>query len=162
MSRSSVIVAALFACAAPVTLHAQSTAKPAGNSVDVLRGKYLVQVAGCNDCHTAGYPEAAGKVDEKAWLTGVPLGWSGPWGTTYASNLRLVAASMTEAQWMKHARTPTRPPMPWFALRDMNDADVAAIYRYLRALGPAGQPAPAYVPPGQAVQGPVITFPKGP
>jgi hypothetical protein len=41
-----------------------------------------------------------------------------------------------------------RPPMPWFNLRAMHDADLVAIHRYLRSLGPRGEPAPAYVPPG--------------
>lgn len=67
----------------------QPTAK--GPTLDVLRGRYLVQVVGRNDCHTQGYPEAGGKVDEKLWLSGSTLGWRGPWGTTYAVNLRLVA-----------------------------------------------------------------------
>lgn len=35
---------------------------------------------------------------------------------------------------------------------DMTDQDLLAIYHYVRALGPAGQPAPEYVPPGQAAQ----------
>ena len=78
-------------------------------AADVKRGRYLVQIAGCNDCHTPGYPESAGKVDEKLWLTGSPLGWRGPWGTTYATNLRLVAQTMTEAQWLKRARSELRP-----------------------------------------------------
>src|SRR5688572_14743607 len=47
------------------------------------RGRYLVQVSGCNDCHTRGYAEKAGKIDEKDWLLGDVLGWQGPWGTTY-------------------------------------------------------------------------------
>lgn len=45
----------------------------------VERGRYLVKIAGCNDCHTAGYAISAGKVDEKQWLTGDALGWRGPW-----------------------------------------------------------------------------------
>jgi hypothetical protein len=36
--------------------------------------------------------------------------------------------------------------MPWLNLRDMADRDVKAIYAYLKHLGPAGQPAPHYVP----------------
>lgn len=32
----------------------QSLAAPA-NDAQVARGKYLVRIAGCNDCHTAGY-----------------------------------------------------------------------------------------------------------
>jgi hypothetical protein len=32
----------------------------------------------------------------------------------------------------------------------------------VRALGPAGQSAPAYLPPGQAPQGPFFSFPEPP
>jgi mono/diheme cytochrome c family protein len=126
---------------------AQATKAPKADP-NIERGRYLVKIAGCNDCHTPNYPQSAGKVPEKEWLTGVPVGWQGPWGTTYAANLRLVIGSMTEAQWMKGARHPLKPPMPWFALRDMTDGDLRAIYRYAKSLGPAGQPMPAYVPPG--------------
>ena len=126
----------------------------------VERGRYLVKIAGCNDCHTAGYAISAGKVDEKHWLTGDALGWRGPWGTTYASNLRLLVQNMTADQFMAHARSDQRrPPMPWFNVRDMTDDDVKAIYPYLKHLGPGGQPAPAYLPPGQEPKGPFILFP---
>lgn len=45
-----------------------------------------------------------------------------------------------------------QPPMP--SLRAMSDADLRAIYRYVRSLGARGQPAPAYVPPGGKVKTP--------
>jgi mono/diheme cytochrome c family protein len=127
---------------------------------DVDRGRYLVRIAGCNDCHTAGYAISAGKVDEKQWLTGDALGWRGPWGTTYASNLRLLVQNMTEDQFLNHARSDQgRPPMPWFNVRDMTDDDVKAIYAYIKHLGPGGKPAPTYLPPGQEPKGPFIMFP---
>ncbi len=56
-------------------------------------------------------------------------GLAGPWGTTYASNLRLLAGSLTEAQWLARARAPMRPPMPAPSLRAMREADLRAIYR---------------------------------
>ena len=49
--------------------------------------------------------------------------------------------------------------MPWFNVRAMSDGELRAIYRYVKAAGPAGEPAPAYVPPGQPVAGPVVQFP---
>ena len=126
----------------------------------VERGRYLVRIAGCNDCHTAGYAISGGKVDEKLWLTGDALGWRGPWGTTYASNLRLLVQNMTADQFMAHVRSDQRrPPMPWFNVRDMTDDDVKAIYAYLKHLWPGGKPAPAYLPPGQEPKGPFILFP---
>jgi mono/diheme cytochrome c family protein len=153
-------VSALVFVAMAGTAAAQSPARKEGPGVE--RGRYLVQIGGCNDCHTPGYLENAGKVDEKDWLTGSPLGWRGPWGTTYAPNLRLSAAKLTEAQWMPYARREWRPPMPWFNLRRMSDEDLAAIYRYLRHAGPSGKPAPAALPPGQEPKGPFVTFPAPP
>jgi hypothetical protein len=53
--------------------------------------------------------------------------------------------------------------MPWFNLRDMNDADLRALYRYLRSLGPKGEPAPADVQPGGTVKTPYYVFvPRSP
>jgi mono/diheme cytochrome c family protein len=142
-----------FACVAAVA------AEP---SAEVARGRYLVQIAGCNDCHTAGYALANGEVDESKWLTGDALGWRGPWGTTYAANLRLSAAERSEEEFVALSRSPLRPPMPFFNLRRMTDADVKAIYAYLRHLGPAGEPAPAYVPPDREPAGPFVLFPAPP
>lgn len=118
-------------------------------SDEVGRGRYLVQIAGCNDCHTENYALEAGAVNESQWLTGSSVGWQGPWGTTYPPNLRRLMQNLTLEQWLLYARRPMRPPMPWFALRDMSDTDLAAIYRFVRALGSAGSPAPAYEPPKQ-------------
>ncbi len=131
----------------------------AGQGADqrmIERGRYLVHISGCNDCHTPGYMENAGNVAIEHWLTGTSLGWQGPWGTTYPANLRLLAGNLTEAQWLIHARRETRPPMPWFALRAMSDTDLRAVYRFLRSMGPKGAPVPAYVPPGQAVATPYL------
>lgn len=125
----------------------------------LARGRYIAQTSGCNDCHTAGYAMSGGQVEESQWLMGDALGWEGPWGTTYPINLRLFMDGLSAEQWLQIARQPARPPMPWFALRDMSDEDLLAIYHYVRSLGPAGNPAPAYVPPGQAVQTPVVKFP---
>ena len=126
----------------------------------VERGRYLVRVAGCNDCHTPGYLPSDGRVDEKLWLTGDGFGWSGPWGTTYATNLRLFVANLSEAQWLQHTATMRpRPPMPWFNVASMTETDRKAIYAYLKALGPAGQPAPAALPPGKPPPQPYALFP---
>ncbi len=128
------------------------------NAASVQRGRYLVQIGGCNDCHTSGYGESNGNIAEAHWLTGSDLGWRGPWGTTYPPNLRLVAQTMDEAQWLVFARNQWRPPMPWFNLRVMSDRDLGSIYRFLRYLGPAGGRAPAYVEPGVDPKTPVVIF----
>lgn len=133
------------------------------HSRSIERGRYLVQVAGCNDCHTPGYPMRDGAVPVSEWLLGDRLGWQGPWGTTYGANLRLYLAGMSEDQWIQEARRlKRRPPMPWFNLNAMAEDDLRAIYRFARSLGEPGQPAPAYVPPGLPVDGPVVSFPAPP
>lgn len=129
----------------------------------IERGRYLVKITGCNDCHTPGYAETGGKIPEQQWLTGGQLGWRGPWGTTYPGNLRRFVSSMSEDQWVKHAHTTQyRPPMPWFALRDMAPQDLRAIYRFVKYLGLAGEAAPAYLPPGQEPKAPFVLFPLPP
>jgi mono/diheme cytochrome c family protein len=129
----------------------------------VNRGRYLIKVAGCNDCHTPGYGPTGGKVPEEKWLTGDILGWNGPWGTTYATNLRLYMQDLSEDQWIKKAKTlSARPPMPWFNVQAMSASDLRAMYRYVRYLGPAGKPAPAYLPPTQTPPEPAVRFPAPP
>jgi hypothetical protein len=73
-------------------------------------------------------------------------------------NLRLYVQNLTEAQWVARVREPMRPPMPWFNLRDMSDTDLIAMYRFVRSLGPAGEPAPAAAGPGVAVTTPYFEF----
>ena len=122
------------------------------------RGRYLVSTSLCNDCHTPGYAQREGNMPASEWLTGNAVGFQGPWGTTYPSNLRLLMQSMTQEQWLAHARSPRRPPMPWFSLREMSDADLIAIYQFVRDLGPKGEMAPNYAPPGATVHTPYIEF----
>jgi mono/diheme cytochrome c family protein len=125
----------------------------------IERGRYLIATAGCNDCHTAGFIPSAGKVPEKDWLKGDAVGYRGPWGTTYASNLRLYFANISEKNFIADARSGRmRPPMPWFNLAAMTDADLRAIHRYVRSLGEPGAPAPAYVPPGEEPRTPHFVF----
>lgn len=151
-------VLSLLLAAAPA--FAQPKAEP---DPRIGRGRYIVEIAGCNDCHTAGYAMSGGKVPQAQWLLGDTLGWQGPWGTTYAPNLRRYMQGMTEGQWVKKAKSlETRPPMPWFNVRAMSNADLRAVYRYIRHLGPAGDDAPAYVPPGGKVSTPVVVFPAPP
>lgn len=142
-------------------LAALATASQAEPSAE--HGRYLVQVAGCNDCHTAGYIMAPDKVPESAWLLGDTLGWGGPWGTSYASNLRLLLPTLSEEQWLQLARNANyRPPMPSHALRIMQEDDLRSIHRFVKQLGVAGQAAPAALPPGQTATGPVVQFPAPP
>lgn len=146
---------------APAALAATPTpsadrAAPSDTDAELrARGEYLVKVAGCNDCHTPGWDDRKGEVPVAEWLVGVPMGFTGPWGTTFASNLRLRASEMDEAAWLEFTRTlTTRPVMPYYNVRAMTEEDRRALYRFIRSLGPAGVKAPDYLPPGQHPEGP--------
>lgn len=141
----------LAACSATPGAPTADAPVAAAHDADlVARGEYLVKIAGCNDCHTPGYAEKGGDIPEQAWLVGSPLGYSGPWGTTYAANLRLRLADMDEAEWLKYSGDlHTRPIMPDYNVRAMSEDDRRAVYRFIRSLGPAGGKAPDYLPPGK-------------
>jgi mono/diheme cytochrome c family protein len=120
-------------------------------------GKYLVRISGCNDCHTPGYSQAGGNVPVALWLTGNPVGYRGPWGTSYASNLRLYVDPMSEDDWVRVMRARNdKPPMPWESLHAMSDPDLRAIYRFIKSLEQAGEPSPQDVPPGQEPKTPFV------
>ncbi len=129
----------------------------------VERGRYLVQITGCNDCHTPGYLVMNGDVPESEWLLGDSFGWHGPWGTTYGTNLRLYMSQYSEDEWVESAKMlKARPPMPWFGLNAMHEEDLRSIYRFVRTLEPLGEPAPEYLPPDQEPPMPHAVFPDPP
>jgi hypothetical protein len=97
---------------------------------------------------------------ESEKLKGDSLGYRGPWGTTYPTNLRLSIGKMTEDQWLKYAKgLMSRPPMPWFNVRAMNDTDLRAVYQYVKSLGVSGVAAPTFLPPDKQPKPPYIQWP---
>jgi mono/diheme cytochrome c family protein len=153
---AAVLTAGLFVLPA----QAQSVSQ---HEAAIARGRYLVAITGCNDCHTAGFTEANSKLPERDWLKGSTLGFRGPWGTTYPTNLRNLVAHMTEADWLAYLRTMhPKPPMPWWSVKGMTPDDQRALYAFIRHLGPAGENAPDDLPPGIAPPPPVVSFPAPP
>lgn len=152
-----IFIAALFSVAGLTTLVAMAD-EPAN-----ARGKYLVEIGGCNDCHTAGFAESGARTPEAEWLAGDSLGFRGPWGTTYPVNLRTYVWELGEDDWVTVSKTlTTRPPMPWWALNAMSEDDLRAMFRYIRALGPVDKAVPAYVPPNEVPSTPYIQWPAPP
>ena len=152
MQTSIAVIAALLFTNAAVAADAPAAV--------LARGRYVADMMGCNDCHSAGYAQSAGTLPQSQWLMGNPVGQAGSWGTTYASNLRIYMKDLTADEWVARARTMTaRPPMPWFKLRQMDEADLRAVYALIRSLGPVGAPVPAYLPPDQQATGPVVRWP---
>lgn len=113
----------------------------------VAQGRSLVLTHRCNDCHTRGYLIDGDRIPMDDWLTGESFGWHGPWGISYAGNLRLQVDSMGQEDWIalaKHLKA--RPLMPRLTLNAMSSDELAAVYQFIRYLGPKGEPAPPGVP----------------
>jgi mono/diheme cytochrome c family protein len=126
---------------------------------NVERGRYVVNIAGCNDCHTPMFGESNGTVPEADRLTGMAVGFSGPWGTSYAKNLRRSVDRLTEDEWVNFvAKAQFLPPMPGWAFREMKESDIRAVYAYVKWLGPAGEETPSPLPPGELPSTPFIEF----
>ena len=87
------------------------------------------------------------------------MGWRGPWGTTYASNLRITVDMFSEDEFVEiiHGRTDS-PPMPWMNVNKMSDADARALYKYIKSLGLKGEAMPTMVPPGVEPETPYISL----
>ena len=92
-------------------LSAQVAASDAAQDARVARGRYLVTIGGCNDCHTPRFPETAGRIPEADRLTGSGIGFQGPWGTTYPVNLRVMLHSISEGEWLAKSQAAMRPPV---------------------------------------------------
>ena len=147
------------------------TAAPA--KVDpVVRGRYLVTIMSCNDCHTPGY--FYGAPDTTRRLSGSDIGWVGPWGVVHARNLTPDSTTgigtWTIDQIVTALRTGNTPDgtqlapiMPWMNYADILDQDDAvAIASYLKSLPPVVHKNLDRIPPGQKPTGALITMPPPP
>jgi len=163
-------VAAAFvtvSCSPPAQ---QATASP-GAADTLARGKYLVTLMGCQDCHTPG--TFYGAMDRSRDLSGSEVGWQGGWGVSYPRNLtpdpETGLGRWSRDQIVTALRTGIRPngtallpPMPWPNYSSLTDTDAYAIAAYLQSLPPIRHQVPAAVPPGQPVTGAVLVFPPPP
>lgn len=144
MKRSLVMLGLLVSCTA------MAAGGPTASKRAIAHGEFLVNYGGCQDCHTPGWAEHEGAAPKAMLLTGGGMNFQGPWGTSYPPNLRLLAQKLTAKQWITHLRAlKTRPAMPYWTFRYLSDRDLTDMYAYIHALGPAGEPAHAWVPPGQ-------------
>lgn len=152
IARRLMRAAALMLCVAFVAL--ASTPARSATTAELARGRYLVVYGSCNACHTPGWTESDGDVPVARWLTGSRIGFRGPWGTVYPTNLRIRFQEISEAQWLFMIGTRGgHPPMKWTDMRVLTPDDQRAIYQFIRSLGPSGVSAPPDVPPGRAPGG---------
>lgn len=136
-----------------------ASAAIAADDVSIGEGLRIAIVAGCHDCHTDGFSVNEGQIDPEKALRGNPVGFQGPWGTTYPPNLRITLSKMEEDAFVAYGHTlKTRPPMPWFGVRALTENELRSFFRYVKSLGEPGEPAPDYVEPGGTPKSPYIVF----
>ncbi|WP_052472064.1 hypothetical protein [Marinobacter similis] len=76
MKGSLLLAATLFLCATLPTTPTTALADSASSDqAEIDRGRYLVKMSGCNDCHTAGYMPSEGTVPESQCSWAIP--WAG-------------------------------------------------------------------------------------
>jgi hypothetical protein len=113
-------------------------------SAAVRRGWYLTRIAGCEDCHTAMMPN--GKRNPALLFAG-GMQFHGPFGDPISLNITPSAegiGSMTEVMFSRTLRTgrvdgtgrQLSPIMPFDDLKNLKQADIRAIYAYLRTVPP--------------------------
>jgi len=144
---------------ATISIASWSWTATAAEEISIERGKLVSIMGGCHDCHTAGYNAAEGNIDPAVALKGSQIGWQGPWGTTYAMNLRLTAAPLTEDGFVSYLKViRSLPPMPWYNVRVIPESDIRSLYRYIKSLGEPGEQAPTALPAGAAPRTPFIVL----
>jgi len=149
----------LWAAIATLALSCALAAPSRADDATVARGKYLVTLGGCQDCHTPGH--FFGKPDAARVLGGSEVGFEIPGlGVFYGPNLTPDKATglggWTDAQIIAAFRTGVRPDgralapiMPWRALAVLTDQDAAAIVAFLRSLPPVNNMVPGPFGPTQ-------------
>lgn len=110
-SAAMAMAAPAVASTAPKASHAKAADAVPAQASHVQRGKYLVTIMGCNDCHTplamtdrgpqrdwsrtlSGHPEnvpiAAPPTLGQGWMAATSptmTAWAGPWGVSFTANL---------------------------------------------------------------------------
>jgi cytochrome c553 len=177
--RSTLVRTLVFVGLTTLALPLHAAAQQAGANAQVERGRYLVGITGCHDCHSPKVqgmtPDLTRALSGRPGTTPLPsatksevhasldlTAWTGPWGYSVASNLTPdpatgIGTRYNEASFIATMRTGKKPngtailpPMPSEVYQNMTDEDLRAIFAYLRTLKPLRNPVMAGLPaPGQ-------------
>jgi mono/diheme cytochrome c family protein len=107
--------------------------------------------------HPAGVPMPAPPKPQGPWVwsgAGSMTAFAGPWGISYAANLTpdpdTGLGAWDEQRFISAIRTgqhlgigrPILPPMPWPNVAKMTDADLKAVFAYLKTIPPIKNEVP--------------------
>jgi mono/diheme cytochrome c family protein len=155
MQKLAHLLFAVVACGALGTAPmSKATADP-----QTERGKYLVSLGGCNDCHTPGV--FLGKPDFSRALGGSEVGFELPGlGVFHGPNLtpdketglgnwtaEQIVAAITKGQ--RPDGRELAPIMPWQSLAVLTKEDAFAIAAYLKGLPPVKNKVPGPFGPNE-------------
>jgi mono/diheme cytochrome c family protein len=127
----------------------------------ITRGKYLVTIGGCNDCHTPGY--FFGNPDMSRFLGGSDVGFEIPGqrvfvGPNITPDKKTGIGSWTPEQIVKAIQFGERPDgrmlapiMPWHAYVKLTADDAMAIATFLKSLNPVSNQTAGPFKPGEKV-----------
>jgi mono/diheme cytochrome c family protein len=139
----------------------------AGAANDAARGKYLVTIMGCGDCHTPGY--FLGKPDLAHPLSGSDVGFEMPglgihWGSNLTPDSETGLGKWSDKEIIRAFRTGVTPGgrrlvpvMPYGNFAALTDHDARAIVAYLRSLPPVRHAVPGPIKPGEKAPAPYMT-----
>jgi len=154
-SRLTAILGAL--AAGGIALCGSIQSASAESAID--RGKYLVTIASCNDCHTPGY--FLGKPDMTRFLGGSDVGFELPGlgvfvGRNLTPDKETGLGDWTVPQIVEALQEGHRPDgrelapiMPWRAFANFTKRDAHAIAVFLKSLPPVKNAVPGPFGPGE-------------
>ena len=149
--------AAIAACAGALGMAFIDVAS--AQQAQAERGKYLVAIAGCNDCHTPGY--FFGKPEMDRYLGGSEVGFEIPGlGVFHGPNLtpdpETGIGNWSIGQIVTALQTGKRPDgrelapiMPWRAFANLTKDDATAIAVFLKSLPPVKNKVPGPFGPNE-------------
>lgn len=145
--------------AALITVAAIPSYQALAQYLQIQRGKYLVTLGGCNDCHTPGY--FFGKPDMARFLGGSEVGFEIPGrGVFHGPNLtpdretglgkwstEEIIAAITKGQ--RPDGRELAPIMPWHAYANLTPDDAREIAAFLKSLPPVNNKVPGPFGPNE-------------
>jgi cytochrome c553 len=165
-------------------LMAQAPAAPAPSAKMIARGKYLMTIGACNDCHSPKldpqqHPDPKRPFSGRPQTTMAPsqnnaeihasldlTAWAGPWGVSFGANLTPdpetgLKKRYTEASFIKTLRTGKKPegedlqpPMPWELYKVLSDDDIKSMWAYLQTIPAIKNNVKSGAPPAKPAPAP--------